>query len=99
MINQKQITPHSLSEAKRLEAQGGLSKAELAATQAYRDHYVKYFNSVKSATHANTALYFFQYGCDWFLEQAEQLAVKPEANSTTQFEPFVYIKDLKGLIK
>ena len=74
------------------------SKAELAATEAYRKHYVQYFNSVKSATHANTSMYFFQYACDWWLEQAEQLAVKPDANSVTQFEPFVYLKDLRGLV-
>lgn len=75
-----------------------LSKAKQAATEAYRKHYVQYFKSFQNSTHANTSMYFFMRGIDWTIEQAEQLAVKPDANSVTQFEPFVYIKDLKGLV-
>jgi hypothetical protein len=45
------------------------------------------------------SLISFIAGAQFLLSHAQAVAVRPEANAVTQFEPFVYLKDLEGMFE
>lgn len=73
-----------------------LSKAELAAREWIKDAMGKDFHSLDPVfvSLRKAGISDFLQGAKGTIEQAEQLAIKPEPVEVTQFEPFVYLKGL-----